>query len=390
MRLDGKSKPISYWSFENALLAANQNIKSFNDDEVLSNLERLLSDAVGLQMQADVSLGAFLSGGVDSSLIVALMQEQSGRRVNSFSIGFDEPEFDEAPFASAVASHIGTDHTELYVSGREAIDVIPKLPALYDEPFSDSSQIPTVILSRMAKDHVTVALSGDAGDELFGGYNRYLWAPSIWRQLRWIPIPIKKYIAAILTSLPPSTLNSIITPLYGLLPSRCRHLNLGERIHKASEILALSSPMDIYLHLISHWKCPDQIVIGASETHGIKDQIRTLDSQLTFEQQMMLLDSQTYLPDDILVKVDRAAMGFSLETRVPFSDHRVIEARMLQMPQHFKIRNGVGKWCLRQLLYKRVPKNSLKDQKQVLECHLTVGCVLTLGNGVRRYCPVQD
>ena len=313
-------------------------------------------------MQADVSLGAFLSGGVDSSLIVALMQEHSRRKVNSFSIGFDAAEFDEAPFARAVAAHIGTNHTELYVTGREAIDVIPKLPNLYDEPFSDSSQIPTFIVSRMAREHVTVALSGDAGDELFGGYNRYLWAPSIWRQIGWMPAPMKNLLAALLTSVSPSAWNSLIDPVAGLLPARHRHLNPGDRIHKASEILALSSPMDIYLHLISHWKSPDQIVLGASEPDGIKDRISRIDPQLSFEQQMMLLDSQTYLPDDILVKVDRAAMGVSLETRVPFLDHRVIEAAV-QMPQHLKIRDGVGKWCLRELLYKRVPKRLIDRPK---------------------------
>ena len=203
---------------------------------------------------------------------------------------------------------------------------------------------------------MTVALSGDAGDELFGGYNRYLWAPSIWRQVGWMPAPMKNLLAAFLTSMSPSAWNSLIGPVAGLLPARYRHLNPGDRLHKASEILALTSPMDIYLHLISHWKSPDQIVLGASEPDGIKDRINSLDPQLSFEQKMMLLDSQTYLPDDILVKVDRAAMGVSLETRVPFLDHRVIEAAV-QMPQHLKIRDGVGKWCLRELLYKRVPKN---------------------------------
>ena len=203
---------------------------------------------------------------------------------------------------------------------------------------------------------MTVALSGDAGDELFGGYNRYLWAPSIWRQVGWMPAPMKNLLVAFLTSMSPSAWNSLIGSVAGLLPARHRHLNPGDRLHKASEILALTSPMDIYLHLdltleISRPNCARRI-----EPDGIKKRIRSLDPQLSFEQQMMLLDSQTYLPDDILVKVDRAAMGVSLETRVPFLDHRVIEAAV-QMPQHLKIRDGVGKWCLRELLYKRVPKS---------------------------------
>ena len=362
VRLDGKSDPVTYWSFNGLVASADTALPDHDETASLDALDALIRDAVGLQMQADVPLGAFLSGGIDSSLIVALMQERSSRQINSFSIGFNEREFDEAPFAKAVAAHIGTHHTEFYVSGQQAIDVVPRLPSLYDEPFSDSSQIPTFLVSQMAREHVTVALSGDAGDELFGGYNRYSWAPSIWRHIAPLPMFLKRSMAAVLTALPPSTWNVFLSQLVKALPDRYRHLNPGDRLHKVAEILAMSSPMDIYLHLISHWKSPDKIVIGATEPGGVRDRIQCMNPELSLEEKMMLLDSQTYLPDDILVKVDRAAMGVSLETRVPFLDHRVIECAW-RLPLHMKIRNGVGKWCLRQLLYKRVPKDLIERPK---------------------------
>ena len=362
LRLDGKSEPIVFWSLEKAIKKPGQS-EFLNDEQALmTELDSLLTDSVSLQMQADVPLGAFLSGGIDSSLIVALMQEQSIQKINTFSIGFSEQNFNEAPFAKAVASHLGTNHTELYVTARQALEVIPKLPSLYDEPFADSSQIPTYLVSEMAKHHVTVALSGDAGDELFGGYNRYVWAPSIWRKLAPIPTPIKRLLARAARGLPPSAWNKLASNLVWALPAKHRHVNVGDKIHKAADVLSVDTPLDVYLRLVSHWNEPDQMVIGATEPMSIKAKADALDGQLAFLEQMMFLDTQTYLPDDILVKVDRAAMGVSLETRVPFLDNRVIEAAW-KLPLDMKVRNGVGKWCLRELLYQRVPKELIERPK---------------------------
>ena len=353
--------PKPYWSLDNVVFD-NTACHSFSDEEMLNNLDEVLKRAVGSQMQADVPLGAFLSGGVDSSLIVALMQEQSTRPVKSFCIGFDNAEFDEAPYAKAVAAQIGTDHNELYVSSKQAQDVIPKLPHLYDEPFSDSSQIPTYLVSKIAKEHVTVSLSGDAGDELFGGYNRYHMGVDIYKKISLMPPPLRRLMSGSITAISPDMWNSLLMPINLLLPHKYRHKNIGDRLHKLSKVFGVQSEEALYRILISHWSEPEEIIYGGREPETIISAPGARVRSLPFSSRMMYLDMLSYLPDDILVKVDRAAMGVSLETRIPFLDHRVIEAAW-QLPMHLKIRNGTGKFCLRQLLYRRVPKSLIERPK---------------------------
>lgn len=351
-----------YWSGKQAIEAGLTHPFEGSESAAVSALEALLKDAVGQQMVADVPLGAFLSGGVDSSTVVALMQAQSSRPVKTFTIGFHEEGYDEAQHAKLVARHLGTEHTELYVMPKEAMDVIPRLPALYDEPFSDSSQIPTFLVSELARRHVTVSLSGDGGDELFGGYNRYFWATNIWRRVGWVPQPLRAALAGALTALPPSAWNGVFGGLSRFLPVGWRYANPGDKLHKLAEILAVRTPEEIYLGLVSHWKQPTEIVRGTHEPPTVlTDPARWADLP-DFEQRMMYLDQMTYLPDDILTKVDRAAMGVALETRVPLLDHRVVEFAW-SLPLSMKIRHGQGKWLLRQVLYRHVPKELMERPK---------------------------
>ena len=351
-----------YWSGKQAIEAGVTHPFEGSESTAVSALEALLKDAVGQQMVADVPLGAFLSGGVDSSTVVALMQAQSSRPVKTFTIGFHEEGYDEAPHAKSVARHLGTEHTELYVMPKEAMSVIPRLPALYDEPFSDSSQIPTFLVSELARRHVTVSLSGDGGDELFGGYNRYFWATNIWRRVGWAPQPMRSALAGALMALPPSAWNGVFMSLSRFLPVGWRYANPGDKLHKLAEVLAVRTPEEIYLGLVSHWKQPTEVVRGSHEPPTVlTDPARWADLP-DFEQRMMYLDQMTYLPDDILTKVDRAAMGVSLETRVPFLDHRVVEFAW-SLPLSMKIRHGQGKWLLRQVLYRHVPKELMERPK---------------------------
>jgi len=354
--------PVPFWTLDDCVSNGKANAFAGSESEALDHLDKVLSRAVKLQMQADVPLGAFLSGGVDSSLIVALMAEQSQRNVKSFSIGFEDAQFDEAPFARDVANHIGTDHHELYVTAKETLDVIPKLPMLYDEPFSDSSQIPTYLVSKTAREHVTVSLSGDAGDELFGGYNRYTWGKKINNNLRFLPALGRSFFAGGLTGISPKTWNNLARPIMSLAPQRFRHKNLGEKIHKFAGMLNTNSTESMYFHLASCWQFPHEVVLNAVErkTNLTNHQIPVHSESA--EARMMYLDMLSYLPDDILVKVDRAAMGVSLETRMPFLDHNVIEVAW-QLPENMKIRNSTGKWCLRELLYRRVPKHLIERPK---------------------------
>lgn len=351
-----------YWSGKQAIEAGVTHPFEGSESTAVSALEALLKDAVGQQMVADVPLGAFLSGGVDSSTVVALMQAQSSRPVKTFTVGFHEEGYDEAPHAKSVARHLGTEHTELYVMPKEAMSVIPRLPALYDEPFSDSSQIPTFLVSELARRHVTVSLSGDGGDELFGGYNRYFWATNIWRRVGWAPQPMRSALAGALMALPPSAWNGVFMSLSRFLPVGWRYANPGDKLHKLAEVLAVRTPEEIYLGLVSHWKQPTEVVRGSHEPPTVlTDPARWADLP-DFEQRMMYLDQMTYLPDDILTKVDRAAMGVSLETRVPFLDHRVVEFAW-SLPLSMKIRHGQGKWLLRQVLYRHVPKELMERPK---------------------------
>ena len=354
---------VRWWSLSAAVDVGRCNQIS-DEAEALRLLEERLSQAVRLQSLADVPLGAFLSGGVDSTTIVALMQQQSPRPVKTFTIGFDELGYDESSNASALAKHLGTDHHEMRVTAQMAQDLIPTLPWMFDEPFADSSQIPTHLVCRAAKKHVTVALSGDAGDELFGGYNRYFWGPRIWNQLKVFPAPVRKVLGRALASIPAAGWNAIGTPLLG---HREGIIRLGEKVHKLANCLIHVNNMDeLYGSLVSVWKDPSSLLRGEDGLSDIEP-LSFVDAALPWPNiqpslSMMYKDSMTYLPDDILCKVDRAAMACSLETRVPFLDHRVVELAW-QLPLDMKVRGNTGKWALRQVLYKYVPKELIERPK---------------------------
>lgn len=330
----------SYWTMNQAVAQGLLNPFSGSDDEAIDVLEQQLSQSVGAQMLADVSLGAFLSGGVDSSAIVALMQQQSSRPVQTFAIGFNEPGYNEAQYAKEVANHLGTDHTEFYVSAADALVVIPQLPHIYCEPFADSSQVPAFLVSKMAREHVTVALSGDGGDELFGGYNTYQFGPKIWGFLCKLPQPLRRLAANVLAGVP--------------MPDKAR---------KLMAVLPAASREEFYYILISHWRKTESLVMGTSESLAQVNVGQGLPEIKNYAHWMMAMDAQTYIPEDILVKIDRAAMASSLETRVPMLDHRVVSLAW-RIPMSMKIRDGVGKWVLREVLYRHVPKAMIDRPKK--------------------------
>jgi asparagine synthase (glutamine-hydrolysing) len=334
--------PRPYWSLRDAAEKGMNAPFQGSASDAVDTLETLLTDAVGLRMMADVPLGAFLSGGVDSSTVVALMQAQAQRPVQTFSIGFNEATYDEAPHAKAVAAHLGTDHTELYVSGEDAMAAIGDLPHIWDEPFADPSQIPTLLLSRLTRSAVTVSLSGDGGDELFHGYGRYDRAAQLWSRIAAIPAPIRRFAGALANRIPP-----------GLT---------GQRIEQAAQIADMRRPEDLYRLTMSFARAPDRLVRGAIEPVTLlTDPARWLPGA-DFREQMMYLDAGSYLPDDVLVKVDRASMAVSLEARVPLLDHRVVEFAW-SLPLSMKTRNGTGKWALREVLYRHVPKALIERPK---------------------------
>ena len=340
-----------YWSGAEAAAQGYREPLRLTPGEAVDALEGLLGDAVGRQMVADVPLGAFLSGGIDSSVIVALMQARSAQPVRTFSIGFPEVAYNEANHAKAVAQHLGTDHTELYVTTDEALGVIPRLPRIYDEPFADSSQIPTVLVSELAACTVTVSLSGDAGDELFGGYNRYRMAGALWGKLARVPRPLRLAAARGMTAVSHSGWDRAAEALGTFLSSAQVRLP-GEKIHKAAGVLASRSIDELYLGLVSQWQDPAHLVIGGTESlQSLPDGLEALGAI----ERMMASDMLTYLPDDILAKIDRAAMSTSLESRVPFLDHRVVEFAW-RLPTDLKLRAGETKWVLRRLLDRFVPR----------------------------------
>jgi asparagine synthase (glutamine-hydrolysing) len=352
-------QPVPYWS---AKIAAESGVAypfTGSENEAIVHLEELLKDAIKMRMLADVPLGAFLSGGIDSSTIVALMQSQSQQPVKTFSIGFHEQDYNEAEYAKSVAQHLGTDHRELYVTSDEAMAVIPKLPSLYDEPFSDPSQVPTFLISQLARNHVTVSLSGDGGDELFAGYKRYFLASSIWQKIGWIPQTVRHSTAKALTSVSAQTWNRGFEPINTILPAK---LNFGDKLHKLASILAVSHPDTMYADLVSPLQEPEKVVIDSSQLSTVFSDGNLWASLPNFTERMMYLDLISYLPGDILVKVDRATMGVSLEGRIPFLDHRVVEFAW-QIPLSMKIRGNQGKWLLRQVLYKYVPKELIERPK---------------------------
>lgn len=359
---ENEAHPVHYWDPVNVIANSQATPFSGTPHEAVDELESLLKDAVKKQLLSDVPLGAFLSGGVDSSLVVAMMQTQSNIPVNTFSLGFNIAAYDEAKHAKAVAAHLKTNHTELYVSAQMARDIIPRLPELYCEPFSDASQIPTFLVSQLARQHVTVSLSGDGGDELFGGYNRYVLSEKIWGRLSTLPVGLRSVLASSLTGVSPRMWNKLLGPIQKVLPEGLAQANIGEKLHKGAGVMTLKSLLEVHRHLASHWKNPEEIVIGGKEPLTLltmPDKQPQTDNPI---HQMMALDLLTYLPDDILCKVDRAAMAVSLETRVPLFDYRVVEFAW-RLPLDYKLRDGVGKWVLRQVLYKYIPKNLIERPK---------------------------
>ncbi len=357
-----KASTKAYWSARAAAAAGMENPFMGSPDEAVLGLEALLGEAVGMRMVADVPLGAFLSGGIDSSVVTALMQARSARPVRTFSIGFTESEYNEAEHAKTVARHLGTDHTELYVTPEQAMAVIPALPQLYDEPLAAPSQIPLYLLSQLAHQHVTVALSGDGGDELFGGYNRYLWADAVWRRAKPLPLAVRRVAANAMQALSPAVWNRIYAIAATALPARYRASLPGEKIYKLSTMLAADGPDDVYRRLVSHWQQPGELLGGEFEPAYVLTEPGLEQSFPNFVQRMMYLDMVSYLPDEVLDKVDRATMGSGLEARVPLLDHRVVEFAW-RLPLHMKIRNGQGKWPLREVLYKYVPRDIIERPK---------------------------
>jgi asparagine synthase (glutamine-hydrolysing) len=344
-------EPQRYWSFAEVANSSVESRFEGNESSAILELDRLLSRSVREQMVADVPLGAFLSGGVDSSTVVALMQKQSSVPIKTFSIGFNESSYDEAIYAKKIAKHLGTEHTELYVTAQQAISVIDRLPQLYDEPFSDSSQIPTFLVSNMTRKNVKVSLSGDGGDELFGGYNRYFKTHQWWNKINVVPISVRKLMSRGLLSISPGVWDRTGIVLKGVS---------GNNISKLAGVLSVPDDASLYRHFTSHWDDPAAVVIDGQELRTeVSHPSIALNSRV---EQMMGLDTLTYLPDDILTKVDRAAMGVSLETRIPLLDYRVVEFAW-KLPLSMKIRHGQGKWILRELLYQYVPKELIERPK---------------------------
>lgn len=358
----GEAQPIPYWRCNDIVSAGLRDPLDCSDEEAIDALEKQLGTSVGGQLISDVPLGAFLSGGIDSSTVAALMQAHSPGRVRTFTIGFDESDYDEAVHAKAVARHLGTEHTELYVRPEDTLAVIPKLPSVYCEPFGDCSQIPTFLISELTRREVTVALSGDGGDELFGGYNRYLAARTTWERMQRMPHVVRRTMASALQALTPGGWDAMFNLASPVLPKSWQLANPGDKAHKLAEVLTATDGRAFFLDLVSNWRNPSDIVVGANRAETSFTDTRSWPKADDLAQWMMAMDAQNYLPDDILVKVDRAAMANSLETRAPMLDHRVVELAW-RIPLHQKIRQGQGKWLMRQLLYRHVPKELIERPK---------------------------
>lgn len=370
---DWKLEP--YWSFHEIAEQSSHSQFQYSDQEAIEALDLLLTDAVKIRMQSDVPLGAFLSGGIDSSTIVALMQKQSSRPISTFTIGFTEKDFDEAQIAKKVAHHLGTDHTELYLSPQDAMNVIPKLPNLYDEPFSDSSQIPTFLVSELARSKVTVALSGDGGDELFGGYGRYQKGKKLWNSMSKIPLPFRRAISKSVLTVPVEFLDPIFGSLSLLSPGGANLRGIIKRIpdhsHRFARIFEARDLLAMHSRIVANPEV-NRVVLG--DHNSIINIFRNtpIPKNLThLEEQMMYLDTLHYLPDDILTKVDRASMGVSLESRIPLLDPRIIEFAW-RLPLNLKYRENSGKWILKQLLFNYVPRELVERPKMGFSIPISV------------------
>ena len=348
--------PCSYWNINTAeQQELTRQLTTASEESVVKLTNEKLLGAIKCQMVSDVPIGAFLSGGIDSSLVVSLMQAQSFNKIKTYTIGFEEKNFDEAPYARAISNHLGTEHTELYVGAKDALKVIPDLPAIYDEPFADSSQIPTVLVSRLTKEHVTVALSGDGGDELFAGYPRYKVTSELWRRMALMPLPLRRLAAHSLRALSSKSWDGVCS----FFPTEVRKKVNGRRIYRMSELLTSERLADMYTGLMSQWQRVDNLVLGAD---CLMQDMSPWEEGADSIEEMRRWDFGQYLPDDLLVKVDRAAMSASLETRAPLLDHRVVELAFA-LPTHHLIKNGVGKWPLREVLKQYVPSSFFERPK---------------------------
>jgi asparagine synthase (glutamine-hydrolysing) len=360
-----------YWSLAEIARQGQEHRLSESEDEAVEALDALLRDAVGRRMIADVPLGAFLSGGIDSSTVVALMRARSNGPIRTFSIGFNETGYDEAKNAAAVARHLGTEHTELYLSPRDALQVIPHLPEMFDEPFADSSQVPTHLVSKMTRQHVTVALSGDGGDELFGGYTRYFRGERLWRAIDATPQPLRSLAARSVRMLSPMAWSTVGKAI----PEPRRPVQFGEKMHKLAGVLAGDPEASaFYRQVISLWVNPESLVAGGVEPASVHDDESVRRLVPDFAERMQYLDTLTYLPDDILTKVDRASMAVALEARVPLLDHRVV-AFSWSLPPALKAGDGTGKRLLRRVLDRYVPRQLVERPK--------MGFVMPIGGWLR-------
>tara|TARA_B100002052_G_scaffold283911_1_gene295294 strand:- start:4263 stop:6230 length:1968 start_codon:yes stop_codon:yes gene_type:complete len=351
----------TWWSVERAAADAKQAEPLSKVDDAVNAVEQSLGASVAARMVADVPLGAFLSGGVDSSLIVALMQQHASSPMRTFSVGFDDARYDESGHAAAVAAHLGTSHTTLQTSSQMALDLVPRLPEFYDEPFADSSQLPTALICRLIRQHVTVALSGDGGDELFGGYNRHVWVPRLWRKMRSLPRPARRALAATLKAIPSHSYDQLMRRLGGALPSRLRLRTFGEKVHKLAAALGSESERDLFARVACMNPNSATLQRGGSQQDA-SDAIHLALTAFQGVEWMLLMDTLHYMVDDVLVKVDRASMASSLEVRVPFLNPEVFNTAW-RISASLKLRKGHGKWVLRQLLYKHVPQSLIDRPK---------------------------
>ncbi|MGH6665178.1 MAG: asparagine synthase (glutamine-hydrolyzing) [Pseudolabrys sp.] len=347
----------AYWNARDVALQGIANPLQASDSELTDRLEKLALDAVRMRMIADVPLGALLSGGVDSSTVVALMRAANVGPVKTFTVGFAQSDYDESAHAEKIAKHLGTEHHTLPISSRQALDVIPRLPDYYDEPFADSSQIPTYLISAMTRQHVTVALSGDGGDELFAGYNRYQAAGSYTSGIGGWPRPMRKTLGAALTSLSPERWDRLAP----YLPSRLRVPQLGDKLYKLANLMQAHGADESYRSIITHWE-PAEIMPDAAEPNAIWSEKSVNRDFPDLVERMQFIDLVSYLPDDILTKLDRASMAFALEARVPLLDHRLVEFAWA-LPRRAKLRGNTTKWLLRQVLYKYVPAELIERPK---------------------------
>lgn len=355
-------EPVPYWSLLDVAERGAREPLGGPAESVLDELDVVLREAVSMRMHADVPLGAFLSGGIDSSLVVALMQDQHNAKVRTFTIAFEDAAYSEAPDAARVASHLGSDHLEMKVTHQDALEVVPSMPEVFDEPFSDSSQVPSLLLSKLTREHVTVALSGDGGDELFGGYNRYVWAAGFWGKAQHVPQAARRVAGEVLGSVPPRVWDAAFDKAGRLLPERLRVRMPGLKVQKAASVLPSSDLRDAYRRLTSHFDHPDQVVIGASEPETIIDKPGSWPASGDEILQMMYLDAIAYLPDDILTKVDRSSMSVSLEARAPYLDPNVAELAW-KLPLNLRVHDDKGKWALRRLLHRYVPPELVERPK---------------------------